>query len=79
MNTGKRYQECGPLERAWRRRHYLRIPYDTVRGWAWERINLPSSEWHSLRTNHNISIGCAHVRMNWVYTWQECVDDDADD
>lgn len=83
MNTEKRYQECGPLERAWRRRHYLRIPYDTIRGWVWERFTITHAEWHSLRINHSISIGCAQERMNWYLTWDESIasepDDDADD
>lgn len=68
MNHEKRYQECGPLEKFWRRRHQLLVPYETVRGWLWERLTgLPRDRCHRLRTHWNLSRGIAQGRMNWIH------------
>jgi hypothetical protein len=71
VNHEKRYQECGPLEKFWRRRHQLRVPYEAVRGWLWERRNLPADEHETFGVHWSIALGSADLRMNWVYTWEE--------
>ena len=81
MSTEKRYQDCGTREKAWRCRHYLRIPFDTAYAWAWDRINCPPNEWDTFGLHWRLSVGIAQGRMNWMYQWEDVrdADDDSDE
>lgn len=64
----KRYQECGLVERAWRRRHYLRIPIEAVSDYC----RNPEFFDHRLANAWSCAIGMAQHRMGWWYTADEC-------
>ena len=68
MNSEQRYQNCPWYVRLWRRRHYIPIPYYTVRTW-W--LNRNDEEPLSFRNAWSISTGMAQMRMNWLYDWDE--------
>jgi len=69
----KRYQECNPLEKLWRRRYYLGIPKDAFQMWVRSRVwaEKSSSDLHSFRNCWSIAIGSAQVPMEWYYTQEE--------
>jgi hypothetical protein len=62
---GKRYQDCGILEKVWRRRYYLWIPIDAI-SWFFN-----SSNSLSFAEKWSIAIGSAQIKMNWVYDWED--------
>ena len=62
----KRYQECNPLVKLWRRRHYLKIPFR----WITWKIMYPKSELNN-KTYWRILIGTAQSDMKWYYTEDE--------
>lgn len=59
----RRYQECGPIQKTWRRRHYLRIPVDACRMW----LNPANRRRYRFRTCWSIATGLAQLRMEWWY------------
>ena len=63
----RRYQECGRLERLWRRRHQLRVPYDALRLW-WTNPDFVDG---SLRNAWSVEMGMADCRMGWIYSSDE--------
>jgi len=60
-----RFQNQPWYIKLWRYRWYLYIPIEAVIGYAWNRGELSFTMcWH-------ISVGSAHIKMNWVYTLDE--------
>lgn len=68
MVTTKRYQECGLVERLWRRRHYLRVPFEAASDYRRD----PEFFDCSFANAWSCAIGMAEVRMRWWYTVDEC-------
>ena len=62
----KRYQECGPLEKLWRRRYYLLIPFK----WIKWKIFTKEKEYDG-KTIWRLLIGMAQSDMKWYYTEKE--------
>jgi len=65
----KRYQNCNIVEKIWRRRWYLLIPYHTFRFYYYTRKK--SSFRMSLRHCYKLAVGMAQYKMNWMYGWKE--------
>jgi hypothetical protein len=63
----KRYQECNILEKTWRRRHYLKIPFK----WIWWKIS--SNKGFTNGGYWKILIGSAQIDMRWYYTQEEVI------
>ena len=66
MIKNKRYQECSLLEKIWRRRYQLLIPYYAFRSYI--KSNSLGNSWSEC---WDIEIGTSHYRMNWWYTGKE--------
>lgn len=64
--SNRRYQECNLLEKIWRIRFYLIIPFK----WLWWRIFKKKDEITS-RMYWRILIGSAQIDMKWYYTEDE--------
>ena len=65
----KRYQECNKIEKLWRRRHYLYVPF------KWLRTVLTNKELGLSKKNlWKLYIGAAQCDMNWTYTLEEVKD-----
>jgi len=62
----KRYQECNALEKIWRRRHYLKIPFK----WIHWRLFTRNSDLNG-KTVWRLFIGVAQMDMRWYYTDKE--------
>lgn len=62
----KRYQECSSLEKLWRRRHYLKIPFR----WLKWRLFSKDKQLNS-KTTWRLLIGMAQSDMKWYYTEDE--------
>jgi len=76
MNRDNRYQNQPWYVRLWRRRHYLRVPFDFLRyqlrsNQAKDAFFGDCAPGERRRFNWGLAIGCAQVRMNWVYDWEE--------
>ena len=56
MSNEKRYQECNPLEKLWRMRHYLKVPFIWL-DWKLNRHELNDGKY----LNNKTEIGRAHV------------------
>jgi hypothetical protein len=64
----RRYQECNILEKTWRRRHYLKIPFK----WIWWKIK--SNEGFTSGGYWKILVGTAQMDMKWYYTQEEVME-----
>jgi hypothetical protein len=64
----RRYQECNILEKTWRRRHYLKIPFK----WIWWKIT--SNKGFTSVGYWKILIGIAQMDMKWYYTHEEVME-----
>lgn len=67
-----RYQHCSLPVKIWRRRHQLRIPFDTLKSIVYQWRHVPREKrdpWEVLLSIHR---GMADFRMHWYYTWDEC-------
>lgn len=62
----KRFQECNSLEKAWRYRHYIKIPFRWI---SW-RIFHRDGDFNGI-TYWRILIGVAQSEMRWYYTEEE--------
>ena len=62
----KRYQECNPLEKLWRRRHYLKIHLRWI-GW---KLFSKDKQLNG-KTTWRLLIGMAQSDMLWYYTEEE--------
>lgn len=62
--SDKRFQECSPIVKAWRLRHYIGIPFHAVKMWVHSIILRDA---YPLSLCWTIAIGLAQVKMNWVY------------
>jgi hypothetical protein len=60
----KRYQECNPIVRLWRRRWYLLIPLTAARWY----MQSPRAD---LVESWTLGVATAHIRMKWYYTIEE--------
>ncbi len=72
----KRYQECNILEKIWRRRHYLAIPFIFIYHNYFVSFDVydDESSIYYIPTGKNLwklLVGIAHCKMNWVYTMEE--------
>ncbi len=74
--TERRYQECGLIERAWRRRHQLRVPFDAIRWWWRQNRVLPVGKRDSFGITWDIAMWMADFRMRWYYTMAEVLRDE---
>lgn len=69
-----RYQHQPWYVKLWRRRHYVPIPYTTIRIWLAERKRPLEDEddWLlSFKSCWGLATGLAQANMNWVYDWDE--------
>ena len=66
----KRFQECNTLEKIWRCRHYLKIPFR----WIKWRLSGHDDEFNSI-TYWRLLIGVAQSEMRWYYTMDEVLKD----
>jgi len=64
----RRYQECNILEKNWRKRHYLKIPFK----WIWWKIT--SNKGFTSGGYWQILVGVAHMDMKWYYTQEEVIE-----
>jgi hypothetical protein len=62
----KRYQECSRIEKLWRRRHYIKIPFR----WIIWKIFSSDKEFNG-KTFWRLLIGIAQSDMKWYYTEDE--------
>jgi len=75
----KRFQDCSKLEKLWRYRHYLLIPFSFFYSWLYtkmyeffgDKISCREEWILSARDCWSISIGMAQVKMKWYYEWKE--------
>ena len=65
----KRYQECSPLVKLWRRRHYLKVPFR----WLQWKLFSKDKQFNS-KTTWRLLIGMAQSDMKWYYTEDEFKD-----
>lgn len=66
FDPSRRFQECGWLERMWRRRLYLGVPLRALKLYqAW------SGPDRSRALCWGLSVGIAQADMNYVYTTEE--------
>jgi len=77
--SNKRFQECGKLEKAWRYRWYLLIPFQWVYYMTigkFKVIDDKSREEFSLNALplKKVLIGLAQSRMRWYWTHKEVFD-----
>ena len=62
----KRYQECNKIEKLWRRRYYLYIPF------KWIKTILTNRKLDMSKRNlWKLYIGAAQCDMKWTYTIEE--------
>ena len=62
----RRYQECGRIEKIWRMRHYIKIPFRWLR---W-KISDKDQEFNNV-TYWKLLIGVSQSEMRWYYTQEE--------
>lgn len=81
VKVEKRFQECNQLEKMWRRRHYLTLPFK----WVWFELFanlevLPSSMKGEVvddpfypkgRVLWKLLVGLVQMKMKWYYTMEE--------
>lgn len=72
----KRYQECNILEKIWRRRHYLALPFLYIYHnhlVAFMVYNDESEDYYIVigKNLWSLLVGIADCKMNWVYTMEE--------
>jgi hypothetical protein len=73
----RRFQECGRLEKAWRYRWYICVPFL----WMWHQA-FPLLATQEDGTSHKIEgrnlwrvlLGSMQYRMSWYYTMEEVQD-----
>jgi len=63
----KRYQDCNSLEKLWRWRHYLKIPF------KWIQWKILSNKDFTNAGYWQILIGSAQIDMRWYYTQEEVI------
>ena len=71
MSKEERYQECNPLEKLWRMRHYLKVPFRFV------KCKMKMHEDSVVGGNKNlwnILIGTAQCDMKYYWTQEEVMD-----
>ena len=72
----KRYQECNILEKIWRRRHYLILPFQFVYYEYLIPFKVIDDETGNVYNPHGknlwkLLIGIVHGDMHWYYTMDE--------
>lgn len=72
MDPTRRYQFQPWYVKLWRRRHYLSVPFNTLRIYL-KNINRDSD--YSLSDIWGIEIGLADMRMEWWHTSEEVLDE----
>lgn len=72
----KRFQECNWIEKMWRYRWYLTLPFS----WCWYQYIKPfyitddksfERETVNGKMLWKLLIGIAQSKMKWYYTWEE--------
>jgi hypothetical protein len=66
MNKEYRFQDQNWMIKLWRYRHYLNIPYSTVKYRYFSR--MADGNW---RYAYDIAVGNAQFKMKWWYTLAE--------
>jgi hypothetical protein len=73
----KRYQECNRIEKIWRRRHYVAIPFLWL-GYMMKtkiyKLFFDREESLNGKFMWRIFVSEADSKMNWVYTTEEVKD-----
>ena len=67
----KRFQECNWVEKLWRYRHYVYIPFRFIRVIILKSLDPDKEENLNSKTIWHILIGDAQIKMNWVWTSDE--------
>ena len=68
----RRYQDCSIPVKAWRRRHYLKIPFRAYRLWVRSRYPFdPTLEPFTWDEAKSLATGLAQGDMNWYYDSDE--------
>ena len=75
----KRFQECNRLEKAWRYRWYLLIPFQWVYYMTIGKFKVIDDESHEefilkALPLKKVLIGLAQNRMRWYWTYEEVLD-----
>jgi hypothetical protein len=75
----KRYQECNSIEKIYRRRHYVSVPFLFIYHQyikPFKVINDSDGSVYNPKGKNlwKILIGTTHCKMNWVYTMDEVFD-----
>jgi hypothetical protein len=70
-DKSNRYQYQPWYIKLWRRRHYILIPFVTVRIYL---ATMMARESLPFRTTWGLAIGLAQVKMNWLHDWSEIRD-----
>ena len=65
FNKQTRYQDCSLMEKTWRRRYYVLIPFETIYIYIFNIGEL------TLKESYGLSKGLAQLRMNWMHSWEE--------
>ena len=77
--SNKRFQECGKLEKAWRYRWYLLIPFQWVYYMTIGKFKVIDDKSHEefilkALPLKEVLIGLAQSRMRWYWTSEEVFD-----
>jgi len=67
----KRFQECNWVEKLWRYRHYVYIPFRFIRVIILKSFDPDKEENLNNKTIWGILVGDAQIKMNWVWTSDE--------
>lgn len=67
MST-KLYQNCNLVERIWRRRWYLVIPFYTIQSYKYD---FGTVFFKGFVDRWTFAIGLAQAKMNWLYDGDE--------
>ena len=74
MHHKKRYQECSKLEKFWRRRWYLAVPFLALYHYLFDKIYNPTHDVFSKASYkewYHITRGEVEFFMNYFYTEEE--------
>ena len=70
LKNQKRYQDCSKLEKFWRWRWYIILPFFVLSRWIMGLLSF-SKYRDSLKECYQISIGDIEFKMGWYYTFEE--------
>jgi len=62
-----RYQNQTFLVKLFRRRHQIRVPYDTIKFYFEQERD---GKEFTFCQCFDVAVGWSHIKMKWVYTWE---------